>query len=88
MLTPPLKFKNISSIKELKETSTKGANYCISLNEGVISRKYVKLLRSGKFYIENSNDDTTQTLTAKELKDKNLTNIYYAMKHKAFFLVH
>ena len=77
----------IKNLKQLKNLTTKGNEFFITLNFGLRSYKHITLLKNGKFYVENSVDDSKQLLTEKELKNKSITNIYHAIKKGAFFMV-
>ena len=79
--------KTITSVKELIELAKRkeGLECFIALNYGVKSSKFITYdgHRKKAFYIWNLIDDTVQRLNHKEIMDKSITNIGYAISKKA-----
>lgn len=81
-----VKMEKITDIERLKETAGDGAEFFISLNYGLISRKFIRWnKKSKKFFVENYIDGTKQKFTEKDIFKKRLTNIGGAIK-KGHFL--
>lgn len=77
--------KKIKSLRELKKLARNTEIECaIILNYGVFSRKSISYLsKSKKFSVQNWIDDTSQVLTEKQIMDKRITNIGYAISKGA-----
>lgn len=80
-----MKFKKIKDIKELKELAKNKLYCCILLNFGLKSSKEIVYVESsGKFYIFNNIDDSTERLTEQELWTK--SNIGKALDRGALVI--
>jgi len=76
----------IESLEQLKEFARKGCDCFILLNGHLRSSKYIQYdEEKDTFYVCNYIDDTEQTLTEKQLMEKDYTNIGYAMTRGALF---
>ena len=76
----------ITSMEQLKAESEQGAEFFILLNHGLRSSKdIVWYAEARKFHVFNHIDQTEQHLTERQVMDKRLTNIGYAMKKGALF---
>ena len=76
----------ITSMKQLKAESEQGAEFFILLNHGLRSSKDIVWdAEAKKFHVFNHIDQTEQHLTERQLMDKSLTNIGFAMKRRALF---
>jgi len=76
----------IESLEQLKELARKGCDCFILLNGHLRSSKHIHYDEdSKKFEIFNYIDDREQTLTEKQLMEKDYTNIGYAMTRGALF---
>ena len=79
--------KQITSIEELKKCATDGCDCFILLNHNLRSSKHIRYDKdANQFEILNHIDDTEQVLTEKEMVNKDLTNIGYAMTKGALYL--
>jgi hypothetical protein len=80
-------MKTIKTLAELKKLSNDKTFECaILLYGGLFSRKYITY--DGKhFHIENCIDNTSQKLNAKQLMDKDYTNIGYALEKGALVII-
>ena len=77
-------MKQINSVKELIEEINSG-NHDFFIGGGLLrSSKYIEY-NNDNFYIYNEIDDTEQTLTSKELFDKDCTNIGFAINQGCFY---
>jgi hypothetical protein len=77
-------MKQINSLEELIETIQSG-NHDFFIGGGLLrSSKYIEY-NNDNFYIYNEVDDTEQTLTSKELFDKDCTNIGFAINQGCFY---
>lgn len=78
----------IKTLKQLKELCADNpADGFIQLNGGLKSSKIITYHpKSRWFVIENSIDGSTQTLTARQINDKQHTNIGQAIKKGALYL--
>jgi len=77
-------MKQINSVKELIEEINSG-NHDFFIGGGLLrSSKYIEY-NNDNFYIYNEVDDTEQTLTSKELFDKDCTNIGFAINQGCFY---
>ena len=77
-------MKQINSVKELIEEINSG-NHDFFIGGGLLrSSKYIEY-NNNNFYIYNEIDDTEQTLTSKELFDKDCTNIGFAINQGCFY---
>jgi hypothetical protein len=79
--------KIIKSLKELIELASRkeGCECFITLNYGVRSSKFITYNKRTKkpFHVWNLIDNTNQSLTKKEIMDKSITNIGYALINNA-----
>ena len=74
-------MKKIKSLGQLKKESRGGAEFFIRLRSNLRSTKYIEWDRQEKvFYVINFIDGTEQTLTEKQLFDREYTNIGHAIK--------
>ena len=77
-------MKQINSLEELIEAIQSG-NHDFFIGGGLCrSSKYIEY-DDDTFYIINEIDDTEQTLTTKELFDKDYTNIGFAINQGCFY---
>ena len=77
-------MKQINSLEELIETIQSG-NHDFFIGGGLCkSSKYIEY-DDDTFYIINEIDDTEQTLTTKELFDKDYTNIGTSINNGSFY---
>ena len=77
-------MKQINSVEELIEEINSG-NHDFFIGGGLLrSSKYIEY-NNNNFYIYNEVDDTEQTLTSKELFDKDCTNIGFAINQGCFY---
>ena len=77
-------MKQINSVEELIEEINLG-NHDFFIGGGLLrSSKYIEY-NNNNFYIYNEVDDTEQTLTSKELFDKDCTNIGFAINQGCFY---
>ena len=77
-------MKQINSLEELIDTIQSG-NHDFFIGGGLCkSSKYIEY-DDDTFYIINEIDDTEQTLTAKELFDKDYTNIGTSINNGSFY---
>lgn len=77
-------MKQINSVEELIEEINLG-NHDFFIGGGLLrSSKYIEY-NNNNFYIYNEIDDTEQTLTSKELFDKDCTNIGFAINQGCFY---
>ena len=77
-------MKQINSVEELTEEINSG-NHDFFIGGGLLrSSKYIEY-NNNNFYIYNEVDDTEQTLTSKELFDKDCTNIGFAINQGCFY---
>lgn len=77
-------MKKINSLEELIDTIQSGSHdFCIS-NGLLRSSKYMEY-DDNTFYIVNEIDGSEQTLTSKELFDKNYTNIGISINNGTFY---
>ena len=77
-------MKQINSVEELIEEINSG-NHDFFIGNGLFrSSKYIEY-DDDNFYIYNEVDDTEQTLTSKELFDKDCTNIGFAINQGCFY---
>ena len=77
-------MKQINSVEELIEEINSG-NHDFFIGGGLLrSSKYIEY-NNDNFYIYNEVDDTEQTLTSKELFDKDCTNIGFAINQGCFY---
>lgn len=81
-------LKIVKTIKELKELIQKQYyEYFIKLNYGIFSKKEINYNKKTKKYkITNCIDNTKQTITEKQLINKNITNIGDAITKKALIV--
>ena len=81
------KLKLIKSIDELIKLASRkeGVECFITLNYGCRSSKFITYdnHRKKPFYVWNLIDDTHQRLTKKEIMNKGITNIGYAISKNA-----
>jgi hypothetical protein len=71
---------------QLKAEAEQGAEFFILLNNGLRSSKDIAWdAQSENFHIFKHIDQTEQHLTERQLMDKSVTNIGYAMKKGALF---
>ena len=76
----------ITSMEQLKAESEQGAEFFILLNHGLQSSKDTAWDGDAKrFHIFNHIDQTEQHLTERQLMDKSVTNIGYALTKGALF---
>ena len=77
-------MKQINSIEDLIAEIQLG-NHDFFIGGGLLrSSKYIEY-NNNNFYIYNEVDDTEQTLTSKELFDKDCTNIGFAINQGCFY---
>ena len=77
-------MKQINSVEELIEEINSG-NHDFFIGGGLLrSSKYIEY-NNDNFYIYNEVDDTEQTLTSKELFNKDCTNIGFAINQGCFY---
>jgi len=77
-------MKQINSIEDLIAEIQLG-NHDFFIGGGLLrSSKYIEY-NNDNFYIYNEVDDTEQTLTSKELFDKDCTNIGFAINQGCFY---
>ena len=77
-------MKQINSVEELIEEINSG-NHDFFIGGGLLrSSKYIEY-NNDNFYIYNEVDNTEQTLTSKELFDKDCTNIGFAINQGCFY---
>ena len=77
-------MKQINSVEELIEEINSG-NHDFFIGGGLLrSSKYIEY-NNNNFYIYNEVDDTEQTLTSKELFDKDCTYIGFAINQGCFY---
>lgn len=79
------KIVKVKSVKHLRELLGEYYEFCILLNGGLKSVKYIDLSATGKFLVENSIDGSYQSLTEKGLYSQ--SNIGKAIDKGAFFCV-
>ena len=77
-------MKQINSVEELIEEINSGNHYFFIGGGLLRSSKYIEY-NNNNFYIYNEVDDTEQTLTSKELFDKDCTNIGFAINQGCFY---
>lgn len=84
----PYVFTKVESIEHLKELLKDGEmrEFRLLLNFGAYSRKIVRLMKNGKFDVENCIDDSHQRLSAEEIMDKGMTNIGDGIAKGSFWL--
>ena len=76
----------ITSMEQLKAEAEQGAEFFILLNHGLRSSKDIVWdAETQTFHIFNHIDQTEQHFTERQLMDKRLTTIGYAMKKEALF---
>lgn len=77
----------VTSIEQLREmVENDFFDYFIALNGGFRSSKTICMNDDGEsFDVVNEIDGSEQTLSAEELKDRELTNIGYAIEGGAFY---
>lgn len=82
--------KIITSIAELRELTQKTAlEFRLCLKGGLFSRKTIKYhAKTKKFSVLNHIDDSKQYLTARQIQNKNHSNIGEAIKKHALILNH
>ena len=77
-------MKRINSLKELIDTIQSG-NHDFFIGGGLLrSSKYMEY-DDDLFYVVNEIDGSEQTLTSKELFDKDYTNIGFAINQGCFY---
>lgn len=79
------KALKITSVEMLRNEAKEGADFFIVLKGGARSTKFINSGCCAKFHVENLIDGTHQRLSNKELMDKKITNIGYAIKRGAFY---
>ena len=78
--------KQITSIEQLKKECGNGADFFILLNHNLRSSKWIVWDEDKKkFFILNYIDGTEQTLTVKQMMDRDWTNIGCAMTKAALY---
>ena len=76
----------ITSMTQLKAEAEQGAEFFILLNNGLRSSKDIVWdAETKRFNVFNHIDQTEQHLTERQLYDRSLTSIGYAMKRGALF---
>lgn len=77
-------MKQINSVEELIDEINSGSHNFF-IGAGLLrSSKYIEY-NDNNFYIYNEVDDTEQTLTSKELFDRDYTNIGFAINQGCFY---
>jgi hypothetical protein len=82
--------QKISSLEELKEAARNGAEFFILLAGGLLrSSKYISYdPMEDRFWIWNLIDDSEQSLLAKNVMEKQYTNIGEAIQNGCFYRDH
>lgn len=76
----------VQTVDQLKEHLSKGeAEFFIALRGGFRSSKHIEPTSRGRFWVMNYIDNSTQTLSVKQLFDRAFTNIGEAMAAGAFY---
>lgn len=80
-----MRYKRIRSVSALQRAMKNGHHeFAVLLNGGAYSRKIIYPLKDGLYQVDNCIDDSTQVLTEKEMTDRSITHVGYAMILGAF----